>query len=113
MLDRKPDADSMSIREIVRHVARAQIWLLSRLEPNPQPLPQAKPQDDVFEALKAAHEETVSQLSKLSDESAKLILTHEGEVWTIKKVLRRSLYHAVYHRQQIERWLRQMVPIAD
>jgi uncharacterized damage-inducible protein DinB len=113
VLDAKPVETTMSIRDIVRHVERAQRWLASRLEISPQPLPPPDPQENVFEKFKATLTDTLNNLAKFPPENAKIILTHSGEVWTIKKVLRRLLYHSTYHRRQVERRLKAMVTGTD
>lgn len=113
VLDAKPADATMSIRDIVRHVERAQRWLVSRLEAAPQPLAPPNLEENVFEKFKATLADSINTLARLPSENAKMILTHSGEVWTVKKVLRRLLYHSAYHRGQIERRLKAIVSGTD
>jgi hypothetical protein len=61
--------------------------------------------EDVFERLEVVRTWAVEHLQSLPSEQRKRITVHEGEVWTLKKVRRRFLYHEAYHRRQIQELL--------
>lgn len=107
ILDEKLTSNATSIREVLQHVATAEHWYISRLELEPERLPLPDFPKETFELLEATRAWAVERLQNLSSDYSWRITTHRGEAWTLKKVLRRFLYHEAYHRQQIERRLEQ------
>ena len=103
IFDKKPDPNRWSIRDILHHVARAEVWYITRLSSDPDQIARPAYPQETFALLETTRTWAVQQLQHLSSNVSKQIFTHEGEVWTFKKVLRRFLYHETYHRQQIER----------
>jgi len=105
-LDAEVRSGGPTIRKVLEHVARAEEWYVSRLEPDPSQV--SAPDvgsEDVFKRLEAVRAWAIERLQTLPSERRKRIIVHEGEAWTFKKVLRRFLYHEAYHRRQIEEFL--------
>jgi uncharacterized damage-inducible protein DinB len=70
ILDWKADQDSMSIREILRHVGNAEEWYVSRLV-DPTTLPREWEHDEdlpVFEFLEMERHTVLDRLRRLTDE---------------------------------------------
>ena len=70
MLDRQQDAESWTIRRILRHVGNAEEWYVSRLAP-PETLPAEWEHDDelpVFEFLAMERRTAVDRLRRLTAE---------------------------------------------
>ena len=103
LLDEKPDPNRWSIREILHHVARAEVWYITRLSSDPSQTARPAYPQETFALLQTTRAWAIQQLQYLPSDVGKQIFTLAGEVWTLKKVLRRFLYHEAYHRQQIER----------
>lgn len=105
-LDAEVQSGGLTIRKVLQHVAGAEEWYISRLEPgSSQVSAPSVGSEDVFERLEAVRTWAIERLQTLPSERRKRITVHKGEVWTFKKVLRRFLYHETYHRRQIEELL--------
>ena len=105
-LDAEVRSGRPTIREVLQHVAGVEEWYISRLELDPsQVAAPSAGNEDVFEQLQEVRAWAVERLQNLPAEQRKRITVHAGEVWTLKKVLRRFLYHEAYHRRQIEELL--------
>jgi predicted RNase H-like HicB family nuclease len=95
-LDR-PGSGGQSYRAIVTHMLRTQLWLVSRIEQQPV-VPD-------FEQLPGTLQQRFQQVRKASiarfriatPEECERITEHEGERWTLRKVLRRSILHVREH----------------
>jgi len=81
---------------IVDHVARSELWYLDRLglafsrnELSPEPL----------DAIHQVRQRLLAMLTALSGQTGVLALA--GEVWSARKVLRRTLWHERDHTQHI------------
>jgi uncharacterized damage-inducible protein DinB len=100
-----------SIRRILRHIAGAEYWYLTRIPTRAQ-LPTEEPRD-VFAALsavRAAAEPVLREL--LSAAPAKVVEVPETtwsgrftEGWTLRKVVRRAIWHEQFHIEEIRRHL--------
>ncbi len=105
------DLRAPTIRRILRHIAGAEYWYLKRI-PTQAQLPTEEPRD-VFAALsavRAAAEPVVRGLFLTAP--AKVVnvpqTTWSGtftEGWTLRKVLRRALWHEAFHIEEIRRHL--------
>lgn len=70
---------------------RQQLWLISRLEASPAPAnPEALP-GGPRERLRTVGQASVARLRGASEAERGRILEHEGERWSLAKVLRRSI----------------------
>ncbi len=100
-----------SIRRILRHIAGAEYWYLTRI-PTPAHLPTEEPRD-VFAALSAVRAAAEPVLRGLfATAPAKVVNVPETtwsgtftEGWTLRKILRRTLWHEGFHIEEIRRHL--------
>ena len=91
--------------EVLRHLARAEIWLASRLDPGARyPGPLDEP--DARALLDATRPWASATLRRFYDgDPAAARIDSRGEAWTLAKVLRRVLYHSVDHLRELDRRL--------
>jgi predicted RNase H-like HicB family nuclease/uncharacterized damage-inducible protein DinB len=94
--DLKEDENSMSIREILCHLAEADLWYTDRLKRWPEaPLYR----------LAAARGVALERLRDLSESKRASVTSYEGEEWTPRKVMRRMLEHEREHIHRIRELL--------
>ncbi len=72
-------------------VLRGQLWLISRLEPSPRPAPLEALPGGSRERLRTVAQASVARLRAAKEDESARILEHEGERWSLRKVLRRSI----------------------
>jgi ribosomal protein S18 acetylase RimI-like enzyme len=90
--------------EVLRHIATAEIWLASRLDRSLRYERQraVEPVSD----LQATRAWVMERLRELWARDAALSGTDgKGETWTLRKVLRRLLYHSLDHLLELDRRL--------
>jgi len=85
-----------SILGILRHVANANLWYLDRLG---LALPQAQLPEEVLPRLQAVRAHLMASLPALSSRTGVVALS--GEMWSARKVLRRTLWHERDHTDHI------------
>lgn len=90
-----------SITGTLLHIANAEAWYFSRLDlaPAREKLP-AEP----LPRLEAVRAHTLATLPKLAGNA--LITELQGELWSARKVLRRTLWHEGDHTNQVAKILR-------
>ncbi|MFQ6016336.1 MAG: DinB family protein, partial [Anaerolineae bacterium] len=96
----QPDEKSWSIERILRHVASAEHWYLTRLF-GTGVLPRLKPTRTVWDRLQAVRALAVERLSNLSDEDRRKVVVRNSERWSARKVMRRFLEHEREHMGHI------------
>ena len=89
---------------MIRHVVRAGIWLASRTEPDPRGI--AFPREDA--PIQRRVDEGFAFVGRyvgrmLDGDGVRRRVDSKGEEWTVRKVLRRLVYHAIDHAEQLER----------
>lgn len=92
--DWKPDDDTPSIRDILCHMAEADLWYTDRLK--------QWPEAPLFR-LAATRGVALERLRALSDKERARVTLHEGEDWTPRKVVRRMLEHEREHIAQLQK----------
>ncbi|UCC89206.1 MAG: type II toxin-antitoxin system HicB family antitoxin [Anaerolineales bacterium] len=92
--DWKPEEDTPAIRDILCHMAEADLWYTDRLK--------QWPEAPLFR-LAATRGVALERLRALSDEERVRVTKHEGEEWTPRKVIRRMLEHEREHITQLHR----------
>lgn len=105
------DLRAPSVHRILRHIAGAEYWYLTRV-PTPAHLPTEEPRD-VFAALSAVRAAAEPVLRGLfATAPAKEVNVPETtwsgtftEGWTLRKILRRTLWHEGFHIEEIRRHL--------
>jgi len=91
--------------EVMRHLAGAETWFASRLEPAVRY--EGPPRDGDLDAFLAASREfLVEHLRALwQRDRAASRADGKGERWTLAKLLRRALYHSLDHLEELDRRL--------
>jgi len=99
MLASKPRRAAWTLEEVLRHVANAERWYLTRLWG--RKVRSFPPQPDVFQRLAIVRAEAVRRLSSLSARDRARIVTRDDELWSARKVFRRFLEHEAEHTEEI------------
>ncbi len=100
-LDWSPAPNQRTIRQIVDHVAQTEAWLSTRLDAQPQVVLTDQLPGDLLERCTAAHEHTMLWLSSAAPELRSAISGHNGERWSMRKIIRRSVAHEREHTEEI------------
>lgn len=90
----KPDDDIPTIRDILCHMAEADLWYTDRLK--------QWPEAPLFR-LAATRGVALERLRALGDKDRARATIHEGEEWTPRKVVRRMLEHEREHIAQLHK----------
>jgi GNAT superfamily N-acetyltransferase len=111
-----PEADAQDERtslEVLRHIGGAEIWLSGRLarERRYEGPPRT---GEVAGFLEASHAWAIETLRWLFERDPAIVGTdRRGEEWTLPKVLRRIVYHALDHWSELDRRLARAQGAAD
>lgn len=80
--------------ERAEQTAQEQLWLISRIDSHPiVPRIEQLP-GTALDKLRQVWRASIQRLRTTSDEERQRILEHDGERWSLRKVLRRSVLHA-------------------
>lgn len=104
----RPGGGRRNVEEILRHVAQVEWWYTSRIVDFP--IPERGWPPDVVSFLSWTRRRVASRLQALTPEERSRITVPDpmsGEQWSARKVLRRLVYHELYHIEQLRRWRRQ------
>jgi predicted RNase H-like HicB family nuclease len=83
--------DGRTARAVVQQVSQGQVWLISRLEEQPRvPLVDQLP-GTPLDRLRQVWQASLARLRAASDVERTRILEHDGERWSLRKVLDRSI----------------------
>ncbi len=98
-----------SADEVLRHLATAEVWLGSRLDPGAR-FPGRTDEPDAPALLASSRAWAIDNLRRLHAASGAGTIAPErtdgrGETWTLAKVIRRYVYHSVDHLRELERRL--------
>jgi predicted RNase H-like HicB family nuclease len=104
-LDAAPPGGGWSTHQILDHVAQTQLWYVTRIDASPVPVALAQLSGETVERLDRVHQACVARLRGASEAQRTSVLVHQGERWSLRKVLRRSVWHACDHTTQIEQIL--------
>lgn len=104
----RPESDVPAERtsaDVLRHIGGAEIWLSGRLVPQRRYDGPSR-EGDVGAFLAASHGWAVETVrGALRDDPAATVTDRRGEEWTLPKVLRRLVYHALDHWGELDRRL--------
>lgn len=75
----------------IESLVQQQLWLISRIEPQPNVPSVAQLPGGPTDHLRQIWRASVARLSGASDEDRERVLEHEGERWSLRKVLRCSI----------------------
>ena len=96
--DGRPDRP---VEEVLRHVGGAEIWLASRLDGSLR-YAGPTPDDGLDVYLAATRAWTIEQIRLLHGRDPGLERTDgKGETWTLRKVVRRLVYHSLDHVDEL------------
>jgi hypothetical protein len=90
----------MTVAEQLRHIANAERWYLSRLKPD---LPRLAACRSVWDRLERVREMALAFFRGLTAADLALVTRVEDETWTVRKALRRFVYHEIFHRDTVRR----------
>ena len=91
-----------TIGENLHHVARGELWYLSRVALGPPPSVQHA--EDPLLSLAQARSTTVARLSRMTrEERGRIIQADNRRWWSARKMLGRMLYHERYHVRSMAR----------
>jgi GNAT superfamily N-acetyltransferase len=112
----RPEADAQDERtslEVLRHIGGAEIWLSGRLakERRYEGPPRT---GEIAAFLEASHAWALETLRWLFERDPAIVgADRRGEEWTLPKVLRRIVYHALDHWSELDRRLARAQGAAD
>lgn len=97
-----PDASERGWLEVLRHVAGTEVWLGSRLAPDARY--DGPGRDDPVQDYLAATRQWVERALRTQYDRAPAAARTDGkgEDWTLRKVLRRILYHSIDHLRELD-----------
>jgi predicted RNase H-like HicB family nuclease/uncharacterized damage-inducible protein DinB len=99
-LDRSLPGERWSVGGILHHVARAELWYLDRIGLG---FPRTDLAEEPFRAIAQVREHLRANLRSVASRTG--VVTLSGEVWTARKVMRRSLWHERDHHEHIAKLL--------
>ncbi len=92
-LNWRASPDAWSIRNVLEHIVRADLWYASRLAPSGLP--------ELLWRLDATRAMVLNALDELDDDVRARVTKHDDEDWTARKVARRVLEHEQEHLAHI------------
>jgi predicted RNase H-like HicB family nuclease len=105
VLDAPPPVGGRTVRQALDHVAQTQLWYVSCLDTYPVPTAISQLPGATVERLDRVHVACVDRLRAATDEQRTRVIEHHGERWSMRKVLRRSVWHVRDQTAQIRQAL--------
>lgn len=99
LMDYRSLPHRMTIRRQLEHIASAEKWYLSHIWTG---LSRLAPARDIWQRLEAVRAQVIAVLEtegKVPQKAASV----SGERWTVRKVVRRLMYHEKFHRDAVRR----------
>jgi uncharacterized damage-inducible protein DinB len=93
----RPEEGCWSIRRILRHIGDAEAWYISRLGVDPGDHEMA----GEVARLTSIRRMAMEQIRVFPPEKRAELYSPQGELWTLRKILRRFIWHERDHLQQI------------
>jgi len=98
-LDWQSDPQMVTIRSLIERAGQTDAWLARRLDTQPNvPLVVDLP-GPFLERFNDSHERSLLRLSEAPPEMRSVIIEHDGERWSMRKVIRRAI---INHREYAE-----------
>jgi GNAT superfamily N-acetyltransferase len=99
------DLGERTADEVLRHLAGAEVWLGSRLDPAAR-FDGPTVAEDTDAHLEATRAWAIGNLRRLHEaDPAAARIDGKGESWTLAKVVRRYVYHSIDHLRELDRRL--------
>jgi ribosomal protein S18 acetylase RimI-like enzyme len=95
--------DGRDVDDVLRHVAGAEAWFVSRLDPVTRFEGSRDDLDGYLGSTRAFLEDNLRRLG--ATDSGNSRIDGKGEEWTLAKLLRRALYHSLDHLEELDRRL--------
>jgi predicted RNase H-like HicB family nuclease/uncharacterized damage-inducible protein DinB len=107
VLDWKPadDPGVLSVRQCLDHIAQAEVWYMGRLDERPPNIVVADLPGPTVDRLQRVRQAAVMRVQTYPKELRGAIFTHQGERWSLRKALRRAVWHERDHLNQIDEML--------
>jgi predicted RNase H-like HicB family nuclease/uncharacterized damage-inducible protein DinB len=96
------DPDGRSIRSILDHLAQAEVWYMGRLDETPPNVIVANLPGPTLDRLQRVRQAAIVRITSYPQELRGMLFTHQGEQWTLRKALRRVVWHERDHLNEIE-----------
>lgn len=104
-LDRVPATGGWSIRKVLEHLTNEQFWYVTRLDGAPTAPPIAANAGASLAQLQQVVASCAARLRKASDAERVAVNEFQGERWSLRKIVRRSVWHARDHTAQVRQSL--------
>ena len=91
--------------DVATHVAQTQLWLASRLEAQPVVAAEERFPGAPRERLRQVWQASVSRMRGTSDDERERRVDLEGERWSLRKLLQRSILHVRMHTDELRQAL--------
>lgn len=88
---RRPGGVGPTAEQVADEVAQQQLWLLSRIEPQPRVPQLAQLPGTSLDKLRQVWQASLHRLRNTQDDERERILEHDGERWSLRAVLRCSV----------------------
>ncbi len=96
------EPDARSIRSILDHLAQAEVWYMGRLDELPPNVVVANLPGPTLDRLQRVRQAAIVRITSYPKELRGKIFTHRGEQWTLRKALRRVVWHERDHLNEID-----------
>lgn len=96
------DPPNEMIKDDILHVAQAQLWLISRLEPSAPVAQVSQLAGSLFERLEQIRRASLARLRAASDDERRRLIEIDGERWALRCVLRCAIVHLREHTEALQ-----------
>ena len=93
-----------TINGIIEHIALAEWWYYDKLD---LAFDRRVMPTDPIAALAATRRQTISRMNELVDN--RKIIDHEGELWSARKIIRRTIWHERVHTWHLQNRLMELI----
>lgn len=97
----EPGDGQRTIAQSLDHLAQQEMWLATRLDEAPQVPLVTDLAGTPLERYDKIHEQAMVRLSSAAPEWRSVIREHNGERWSMRKIIRRSILHERQHTERI------------
>lgn len=103
-LDWKPEniAGGQTIRQLLDHIAQAEVWYMGRLDETPPRIDVSALPGPTLDRLQRVRQAVTLRVKSYPKELRGKVFTHRGEQWTLRKALRRAVWHERDHFRDID-----------
>jgi predicted RNase H-like HicB family nuclease/uncharacterized damage-inducible protein DinB len=103
-LEWKPNdaEETQSLRHLLDHIAQAELWYMGRLDETPPNLSVSALAGTTLERFQRVRQAAILRVKGYPKELRGKVFTHRGEQWTLRKALRRAVWHERDHLSEID-----------